>query len=120
MAELTKPMRQLLRKDVDFVWEQTQQNTFDKIKDFITKEPVLANFDYNKPITIQTDASKYGLGCVLLQNGKPVCFASKSLTQTEVNYAHNTKELYAVVFACKHWNMLVLGKRITVQTDHRP
>ena len=120
MAELTKPMRQLLRKDVDFVWEQTQQNTFDKIKDFITKEPVLAYFDYNKPITIQTDASKYGLRCVLLQNGKPVCFASKSLTQTEVNYAHNTKELYAVVFACKHWNMLVLGKRITVQTDHRP
>ena len=120
MAELTKPMRQLLRKDVDFVWEQAQQNAFDKIKDVITKEPVLAYFDYNKPITIQTDASKYGLGCVLLQDGKPVCFASKSLTPTEVNYAQITKELYAVVFACKHWNMLVLGKRITVQTDHRP
>ena len=93
---------------------------FLKIKDVITTEPVLAYFDYNKTITIQSDASKYGLGCVLLQDGKPVCFASKSLTPTEVNYAQITKELYAVVFACKHWNMLVLGKRITVQTDHRP
>ena len=47
MALLTKPMRQLLRKDVDFVWEQVQQNAFDKIKDVITKEPELAYFDYN-------------------------------------------------------------------------
>ena len=55
MVELTKPMRQLLRKDVDFVLKQAQQNAFDKIKDVITKEPVLAYFDYNKPIIIQTD-----------------------------------------------------------------
>ena len=89
-----------------------------RIKIVITKAPLLTYFDHNKPITAQTDASTYCLGCVLLQDGKPVCFASKSLTTTKVNYAQITKELYEVVFACKHWHMLIFGKRIT--TDHRP
>ena len=88
MKELTKPMRQLLRKDVDFVWEQAQQTAFDKIKDVITKEPVLAYFDYNKPITIQTDSSKYGLGCVLLQDGKPVCFGLNNIYSDKVHDIH--------------------------------
>ena len=55
-----------------------------RIKILITNAPVLAYFDHNKPITTPKEASKYGLGWVLLQNGKPVGFASKSLTTTEV------------------------------------
>ena len=51
---------------------------------------------------------------------KTCMFCIKSLTTTKFNNAQITKELYALAFACKHWNMLVLGKRITVQTDHRP
>ena len=122
MAEMTCPLRQLLTKDAEFVWDTPQQNAFDKIKDVITQEPgpVLAYFDPRKPITIQSDASKHGLGCVLLQDGKPVSFASKSLTPTEVGYAQIEKELYAVLFACKRFHQLVYGKHVTVQTDHRP
>ncbi|MCG7882987.1 MAG: DDE-type integrase/transposase/recombinase, partial [Candidatus Thiodiazotropha endolucinida] len=122
MAEMTSPLRQLLSGDVEFVWEKSQQDAFDKIKDVITREPgpVLAYFDPRKAITIQSDASKHGLGCVLLQDGKPVCFASKSLTPTEIGYAQIEKELYAVLFACKRFHQMVYSKHITVQTDHKP
>ena len=116
MAEMTYPLRQLLTKEAEFVWEQTQQDAFDRIKDVITREPgpILAYYDPRKPITIQSDASKHGLGCVILQDDKPVSFASKSLTPTEVGYAQIEKELYAVLFACKRNHQMVYGKHVTV------
>lgn len=82
MAELTNPLRQLLSGNTKFILDRPQQDAFDKIKDVITREPgpVLAYFDPNKAITIKSDASKHGLGCVLLHDGRPVCLASKSLT----------------------------------------
>ena len=122
MAELNKPMRQLITKDTEFAWGKPQQNAFDMIKDIITQEPdpVLAYFDPKKHIVAQADVSKHGLGGALLRDGKPVCFASKSQTPTEISSAQITKELYSVLLACKRFHQMVYGKRITVQTDHRP
>ena len=122
MAELTNPLRQLLSGNTEFIWDRPQQDAFDKIKDVITREPgpVVAYFDPNKAITIQSDASKHGQGCVLSQDGRPVCFASKSLTPTEIGYAQIEKELYDVLFACKRFHQMIYSPCITVQSDHRP
>ena len=122
MGKLTSPLKKLLTKDSIFLWNVEQENTFQKIKSIITQRPgkVLAYFDPNKEITLQVDASLRGLGCVLLQDDIPVCFASKSLTPAEVNYAQITKELYAVLFACKKFHQRVYGRHIKVQSDHKP
>ena len=82
LAEVTSPMRQLLSKRSEFVWDFAQKESFAKVKDIITRSPgpVLAYFDPYKDTVLQVDASKYGLGATLLQEGKPISNASKSLT----------------------------------------
>lgn len=122
LAEITSPMRQLLTKGVEFSWDYPQAQAFDKVKEVLTQSPgpVLAYFDPNQPVVLQVDASKFGLGATLLQNDRPVAYASKSLTPTEVGYAQIEKEMFAILFGCKRYHQYVYGRRITVQTDHKP
>ena len=92
------------------------------MKDLITREPgpVLTYFDPSKELRLQVDASKSGLGAVLLQEEKPVAYASKSLTATEENYAQIEKELFAVLFGCKRFHQYVYGRQVVVESDHKP
>jgi hypothetical protein len=97
-------MRDLLKEDVEFRWDHPQEEALKKAKQLILIQPVLVYFDPSKPITLQVDASKYGLGAALLQEMKPVAFASKSLNATEENYAQIEKELYAILFGCQRFH----------------
>ena len=92
-AELTAPLRDLMKQDVDFHWNACNQEAFAKMQDVIATQTTLVNFDRNKETTIQVDASSRGLGSVLLQDNKTVAFASKSLTETEYRYANRKKKL---------------------------
>lgn len=80
---------------------QNHNKTFMQIKELIKNHPVSAYFDPHKEPRLQVDASKCGLGAIMLQDEKPKAYASKSLNCTEVNYAPIEKELYAVPFGCK-------------------
>ena len=95
---------------------------FQQVKSILTKEPgpVLAYFDHTKDVKLQVDASKYGLGAVLLQQEKPVAYASRALNETEVNYAQIEKELSAVLFGCKRFHQYLYGRQVTVESDHKP
>jgi len=97
LSEKIAPLRELLKKNVQFHWLPVHEKCLNKIKQEIVNAPVLANFDSNKEITIQADASQHGLGCCLLQNGKPISFASRSLTKSEENLALIEKELLSIV-----------------------
>ena len=120
LADHTAPLRALTKKDVKFEWNASLQHAFDKIKSMICKDMSLQYFDVNKPSVIQVDASKTGLGAALLQEGKPITFASKALTDTEQRYANIERELLAVVFGCERFHTYVFGKEFTVETDHKP
>lgn len=72
----------------------------DTLKGHLTSTPVLKYFDVHKPVTLSADASQHSLGAVCLQDGRPVAFASRSLTDTEARYAQIEKELLGLVFAC--------------------
>ena len=74
------------------------------VKEIIISAPVLAYYDVTKPVVIQCDASKSGLGVALLQVGRPVAFSSRVMSQTEQNYAQIEKELLAIVFACEKFH----------------
>ncbi|KAI4880495.1 hypothetical protein NFI96_000640, partial [Prochilodus magdalenae] len=91
-----------------------------QIKDLITHHPVLAYFDPLKELRLQVDASKCGLGAVMLQGERPVAYASKSLNSTEENYAQIEKEIYAVLFGCKPFHEYMYGRRVIVESDHKP
>ena len=109
----------LCKKDTLFTWESSQQAAFEAIKKEITSAPVLAYFDQSKASTIQSDVSKKGLGAVLLQDDKPVIYASRALTETE-RYSNIERELLSVVFALERFHHYVYGYTATVQTDHKP
>ena len=69
---------------------------------------------------MEVDACKTGLGAVLMQEGKPVAYASRSLTPAQLNYAIIEMELQAIVFACERFHQYIYGKRVTVYSDHKP
>ena len=83
LLELTEPLRRLCKWDVMWTWDSQQQTAFENIKSNISSLPVLAYFDQDKNHIIQSDASKKGLGAVLIQDGQPVIYASWTLTETE-------------------------------------
>lgn len=82
--------------------------------------PQLIPFDEKKEIEIQCDASQNGLGCCLLQDNKPISFASRSLSDNEKNYAQIEKEFLSILFACSKFKYFVYGRPITVVNDHKP
>ena len=100
LAVHTEPLRQLLKKDRVWVWEQPQDNAFYKVKEQLTTTPVLAHYSPHSETVIAADASNMGLGAVLLQvqhdgTRKPVSFISRSLTDAEKNHAVIEKEALA-------------------------
>ena len=113
-------MRGLLKKDVYFTWTSDMQIELDSIKQSIATATQLVHYDPSKPAVIETDASIKGLGAVLLQDGRPVRFLSKSLTATEAGYSNIERELLAVLFACVKLHVYTFGRKVDLNTDHNP
>ena len=124
LAELSQPLRALLSKNNLWTWDSAQDQAFARIKEEITKPTVLALYDVKADTKISADASSYGLGAVLLQKNnqlwQPVIYASRTMTSTECRYAHVEKEALASTWACEKFANYVLGKKFTIETDHKP
>ena len=120
MATILAPLRELLKVDVHFQWNSAAENALTSIKRILSTHPVLQFFDPTLPSVIQADASQYGLGACLMQQGKPIAYASRSLSSSEVNYAQIEKELLAIVFACSKFHYYIYGFHTKIQSDHKP
>src|SRR6204780_4517697 len=125
-SDLAKPLNDLLKKDVKFVWDNETQQAFDKLKICFTEEPVLMMPDHSKPFQIESDASKYASGAVLTQtnnNGDrhPVAFYSKMFNDTERNYEIYDRELLGIIHALGEWRHYIQGSGHTtiVYSDHK-
>ena len=86
MSTVDAPLRDVMKRDVDLYWNKQQQRSFDELKELCCSTQVLAYYDVTKDVTIQCDASSYGLGRVLLQDGRPIAYTSRALTPTEKRY----------------------------------
>ncbi|UYV68278.1 K02A2.6-like [Cordylochernes scorpioides] len=109
----------------DFVWDCSQERAFRKLKELLTTQPILAAYDVRKPTMVSSDASSYGLGAVLKQEGKngiwrPVAYSSRTMTPTEKRYVQIEKEALAITWACERFQDFLLGKRFRIETDHKP
>ena len=115
-----KPIRLLTHKDQPWQWTDVQQQAFEELKELISRAPVLAYYNPDLPLEIQCDSSKDGLGAVLMQQGKPIDFRSRTLTTTEQRYAQIEKEMLAVVYALEKFNDYTFGRKTQIYTDHKP
>ena len=119
-ASKTEPLRSLLKKDTRWSWGNSQQKAFQSLKDILTSTCVMAYFNPNEETHLLVDASPVGLGAILTQGGKVVCYASRALTEVEKRYSQTDREMLAVVYGVEHFHIYVHGAPFTVSTDHKP
>lgn len=117
-ATIASPLTDLLKKE-SFSWSSPAQQSFEALKQAMTRTPVLALPDFSKPFILQTDASGVGIGAVLLQSNHPIAYFSKKLSSQLQNSSTYIRELYAITAAVKKWRQYLLGSRFTIQTDHK-
>ena len=120
VTEVIHPLQNLLRKDVSWTWSENQEKAFQEVKKMIEADVKLAFYDPQKDLVLENDASEYGLGAVMMQDGRPVAFASRSLTPAERNYAQIEKEMLAVKYGLEKFHHFTYGRHVTVVTDHKP
>ena len=126
LAHVTQPLRDLLRKNTAYVWTQAQEESFQELKSLLTSPLVTQSFNPSKDAYVISDASRSGLGYLLIQKndqGNPVLVqaGSKSLSPAEFNYSVSEIELTAVVFAMSKLRHYLLGaEKIYLLTDHKP
>ena len=118
LSDESAPLRKLVEKDTAWHWGRSQEDSFHKLKQLASSTPVLRYYDVRNPVTLSVDASSKGLGAVLLQEGKPVAYASRALTSVQQQYAQIENELLAIVYGCKKFHQYVYRRE--VETDHKP
>ncbi|XP_050238193.1 uncharacterized protein LOC126687680 [Mercurialis annua] len=118
-SRISAPMTKLTQKGVKFEWTDKCEASFEKLKEILTTAPVLALPSGIEGFTVYCDASRIGLGCVLMQHGKVIAYASRQLKKHEVNYPTHDLELAAVVFALKIWRHYLYGATCEIFTDHK-
>ncbi|KAI5474168.1 hypothetical protein MNV49_007998, partial [Pseudohyphozyma bogoriensis] len=124
-SRLAKPLYDLLKKDVPFIWSPACESAFADLKHRFTTAPILRHFDKDLPTRMETDASDFAIGAILLQcfeeQWYPLAFISRTLNAAERNYDTHDKEMLAIVFACIEWRplLLSLSDRFEILSDHR-
>lgn len=123
-AFISQPLHRLTQKQVPFEWTDECATAFQTLKDALTSPPIMAFPNFDQPFILSTDASNYAVGAVLsqTQNGleRVVAYASHVLTRTERRWSTYDKELWAIVWAVRHFRHYLSCNPFTIITDHRP
>lgn len=125
-AQIVRPLYDLTKKENEWNWTKEQQRAFEKVKLVLTNAPILAHPDFSKTFILETDASNFQIGAVLLQEGSDgkehvIAYASRSLLPAEKNYSVIERETLALVWAMtKKFREYLLGAKCQVRTDHKP
>jgi hypothetical protein len=118
-SKIVKPIIGLLKNDIKFDWSSKCNEAFEQLKVLLTTAPVLAQPDIEKPFDVYCDASGSGLGCVLMQEGQVIAYASRQLCRHEEHYPTHDLDLAVVVHALKIWCHYLLGNTCHIYTDHK-
>ena len=124
-AFIASPLHKLTRKESDFLWFETHQKAFDKLKELLISPPILRFPDMTKMFILMTDASGYALGAVLGQKDEnekdhAIAYASRGLKPHERNYSTIEKELLAIVFGTRQFRHYIWSRKVLLLTDHQP
>ena len=117
-SKIARPLTQLTKKECKFVWDGHCEEVFQTLKSHLTSAPILALPDGDSGFELYTEASKHGLGCVLMQNGRVIAYALRQLKIHEMNYPTHDMELATIVFTLKIWLHYLYGTSFKVLSDH--
>ncbi|KAJ9555770.1 hypothetical protein OSB04_010384 [Centaurea solstitialis] len=118
-SKIASSLTTLTKKNAKFLWTDKQEEAFQTLKKKLCQSPILSLPDGTEDFVVYSDASKMGLGCVLMQRGKVISYASRQLKDHKRNYPVHDLELAAVVFALKLWRHYLYGTKCTLYTDHK-
>nr|XP_027088637.1 uncharacterized protein LOC113709988 [Coffea arabica] len=117
-STIAAPLTELIKKNENFHWGDSQEQAFRTLKHKLTHAPVLALPDFSKTFEIDCDASGIGVGAVLNQGGRPIAYFSEKLNGAALNYSTYDKELYALIRALQVWQHYLRPKEFVIHTDH--
>jgi len=127
-SRVARPLTELTKKEAghEWKWNPEAEKAFQELKKRFTTAPILAHFDATRPVIIESDASDFAIGAILLQRDTenhlhPVAFHSRKFKPAEINYEIHDKELLAIVDAFKHWRRYCEGAKhpVEVFSDHQ-
>ncbi|GJW50823.1 reverse transcriptase domain-containing protein [Tanacetum coccineum] len=121
-SKIARPMTHLLEKDTPFFFSSECQSSFEILKKKLTEAPILVSPDWDLPFKLMCDASDYAIGAVLGQRKenyfRPIQYASKTLSDAQINYTVTEKELLAMVYAFEKFRSYLILSKTIVYTDH--
>lgn len=125
LATVLSPLYNLLKKDVKFIWSEKCDTAFKKIKDLLSSAPVLTHYNPEYELRLTTDASPYGIGCLIshiLPNKveKPIAYASRTLSAAEKGYSQIEREGLSIIFGLCKFNQYLYNRDFTLVTDNKP
>ena len=121
LSERTQPLRALLHNNAEWQCTSSHEQSIKKLKDLFHDDLTYLRYFYpNFPSVFEVGSSLNGTGVYLLQNGKPVALASKSLSDSEKRYANIERRFLAVVFGCERFHTCICGTPVSVKSDHKP
>jgi hypothetical protein len=119
LSKIAKPITELLKSNTPYVWSDKCEASFQELKTRLTTTPILTLPDASEDFVVYCDASRQGLGCVLMQGGKVVAYASRQLRKNEENYPTHDFEIAIVVHALKIWRHYLMGNLCDIYTNHK-
>ena len=125
-ATITAPLRDLTKKNAQFVWNETHQNAFKQLTEALSPSPCMAYFTKSKDTYVTVDASPVGISAILSQKSKGredekiIAYASRALTDVETRYSQTEKEALAIVWGVEHFHLYLYGHDFVLVTDHKP
>ena len=124
-AAMKEPIRRTTHKDSPWSWNPQQSKAFNKLRDLISSDKVLANFDPSLPTQVRHDACKIGISSALTQKHPdgsiwPVAYTSRSLSPVEQRYSQTEREALSGVWACEKFQFYIHGSQFDLVGDHRP
>jgi hypothetical protein len=118
-SHILAPLSALVSPKVKFEWRQEHQDAFDQMKTLMSKETLLTFPNFNEPFHIFTDASKYQLGAVIIQDNKPLAFYNRKMNEAQKRYTTGEQELLSIVETLIEFQNILFGQQIIIHTDHR-
>jgi len=125
LSSILQSLNQLLQKDQEFWWSHQCEEASNKAKESLSSSHVLVHCNPSLPVILESDASQYGIGAVMLhcfpnRDERPITYASKLLNSSEKNYSHTEKEGLAIIFHVTKYYMYLFGHKFTLRTNHKP
>ena len=117
---MAQPLIALCKVARSIKWSEEAESAFVALQEAMTAAPVLTLPNFSQTFVIETDASSKGIGAVLMQQGHPIAFISKALSEKHQKLSTYDKEMFAVFFVVKKWHHFLMGRHFIIRTDHKP